>query len=82
LKLFARLPGYHLETMKTVGKRINPAFTVVQPLPAWPVWPARPFDQTTGDRRTNVLSVAPSPTAVAAVTANVPKHIPAVANAN
>jgi len=37
LKLFPLLPGYLLETMKTVGKRINPAFTVVQPLPLWPV---------------------------------------------
>jgi hypothetical protein len=37
LKQFAVLPGYSFETMKTVVKRINPAFQLTQPLPLWPV---------------------------------------------
>lgn len=83
MKLFARLPGYLLETMKTVGKRINPAFTVVQPLPAWPVWPARQFDQTTCDRRAAALSAAPLAGMVTAETATTgQKNTPSVATAN
>jgi hypothetical protein len=57
LKQIASLPGYYLETMKRLVKRINPAFTVVQPLPLWPVTITPPTSFPAGDRQ----SAAPQP---------------------
>jgi hypothetical protein len=59
LKQFALLPGYHLETMKRLVKRINPAFTVVQPLPLWPLPMASTASYQVSDRQSDV----PQPTA-------------------
>jgi hypothetical protein len=58
LKQIASQPGYYLETMKRLVKRINPAFTVVQPLPLWPVTITPPTSFPAGDRQ----SAAPQPT--------------------
>jgi hypothetical protein len=58
LKQIAPLPGYYLETMKRLVQRINPAFTVVQPLPLWPVTITPPSSFPAGDRQ----SAAPQPT--------------------
>lgn len=52
--------------MKTVGKRINPAFTVVQPLPLWPVAMAhRTYSAATQDYRAAAAQMALPPQAIA-----------------
>jgi hypothetical protein len=61
LKLFALLPGYHLETMKRLIKRINPAFTVVQPLPLWPVTITPTVNYPGSDRQSAVTQPTSSP---------------------
>ena len=61
LKQFAPLPGYYLETMKRLGKRINPAFTVVQPLPLWPVVITPSTSIPSGDRQSAATQLTASP---------------------
>lgn len=44
------MAGYLIATMKTIGKRINRAFTIVQPLPAWPGTEIPRHGEVNGDR--------------------------------
>jgi hypothetical protein len=52
--------------MKTVVKRINPAFTVVQPLPLWPVTVAAPAHLALSDRRAGATQLASLPETIPA----------------
>jgi hypothetical protein len=61
LKQIAPLPGYYLETMKRLVQRINPAFTVVQPLPLWPVTITPPTSFPAGDRQSAAPQLTASP---------------------
>jgi hypothetical protein len=63
LKQFDRLPGYLLETMKTMVKKANPAFMLTQILPLLPNLSSAPGDPGSGSANFTPPQSAPIPTA-------------------